>query len=72
MAGEAVAGALRGNSGLLLAYDRFMGSLWLRYLVRRRAYYGLEQRWSNAPFWRRRSVWPLLGARTLTTDTQVA
>jgi hypothetical protein len=64
MAGETLAGVLHGVSGLLRAYDRYMRHLWVRYLVRRRAYYALERRWTNAAFWRRRSAWPVPGVLT--------
>jgi flavin-dependent dehydrogenase len=67
MVGEAVSAAIRGNSGLLRAYDRFAAHLYLRYLVRRHAYYALEQRWPNAPFWQRRSTVPVRAARGLSS-----
>ena len=35
-------------------YGEKMDQAWQRYLSERTAYYGLEPRWPDSPFWRRR------------------
>ena len=39
------------------AYATAIGERFERYLATRAAYYGLEDRWPDAPFWRRRRAW---------------
>jgi flavin-dependent dehydrogenase len=45
---------LSGNTGALKAYQARMLKEYEHYLERRTEYYTLEQRWPQAPFWRRR------------------
>jgi flavin-dependent dehydrogenase len=53
-AGLAMAHWLRGRPEPAHAYERWLDARFARYLVERRAYYALENRWPAAPFWRRR------------------
>jgi flavin-dependent dehydrogenase len=46
----------RANSGGLVEYEAWMHDIYARYLAQWLAYYDLEQRWPEAPFWQRRHV----------------
>lgn len=48
------AGAVAGNGAHLDLYDADVASHFTTYLDRRRAYYDLERRWTDRPFWQRR------------------
>jgi flavin-dependent dehydrogenase len=50
----AAAQALRGDDGALAAAAARRETGWLGYLEQRNRYYGMERRWPDAPFWRRR------------------
>jgi len=53
-AGGAALAALEGDASAADAYARRVRDGFFRYLDARRAYYGVEHRWSSSPFWRRR------------------
>lgn len=48
-----------GEAGALSAYAKRMADGFARYWTTRLAYYALERRWPQSPFWRRRQ--PALG-----------
>lgn len=50
----AILSHLNGSSEALAVYDRQIAENYSRYLDGRAAYYGLEQRWPNSPFWKSR------------------
>ena len=52
----AVLRSLDGEQDAAHEYDRRTRSAFARYLVERAAYYALETRWPESPFWRRRAV----------------
>jgi len=45
---------LRGHSNALTEYADFVEREYNKYLDSRAGYYGLEQRWTDSPFWQRR------------------
>ena len=53
-AGLAAAHWLLGRSEPLHGYERWLDICFSEYRTQRRVCYGLEARWRNAPFWRRR------------------
>jgi len=53
-AARAACDELRGNDGVRSQYVAHMHKNFSRYLELRTYYYGLEQRWADAPFWARR------------------
>ncbi|POZ50752.1 NAD(P)/FAD-dependent oxidoreductase [Methylovulum psychrotolerans] len=55
-AGQAITAALNGNPQAPVAYARHLGDIYQAYLQNRHYYYGLENRWAELPFWRRRGV----------------
>jgi flavin-dependent dehydrogenase len=55
-AAEAVAATLAGDSTAAGAYHDRLLAQYARYWAMRRAYYGLERRWPDAPFWLRRQA----------------
>jgi flavin-dependent dehydrogenase len=55
---EALLSNAEGDSFALLAYEKIMSSLYERYLMQRRDFYSLEQRWPRQEFWIRRSGLP--------------
>lgn len=57
-AARAVAAALGGREAALTAYAASIAQHYDSYRVRQRAYYRLEQRWPDAPFWARRHAEP--------------
>ena len=52
----AAARALDGDRAALVAAAAGREAAWLRYLEQRDRHYGLERRWREAPFWRRRAM----------------
>jgi flavin-dependent dehydrogenase len=52
-AGEAVTRSLGGDAGAGGCYQADYVSLQTRYVDERRAYYSLERRWPDSPFWQR-------------------
>jgi flavin-dependent dehydrogenase len=52
----AIAAALRGDARALAAYGARRGAEYAGYVRQRRAYYALERRWPDHPFWRRRAA----------------
>jgi flavin-dependent dehydrogenase len=54
LAAAAIAAAIAGDPAALAAYDRQVQESFGRYLAYRKAYYRLEQRWPDSPFWHRR------------------
>ncbi|HKP53483.1 MAG TPA: tryptophan 7-halogenase [Chloroflexia bacterium] len=57
-AARAVAAALGGREAALTAYAASIAQHYGSYRLRQRAYYLLEQRWPDAPFWARRHAEP--------------
>ncbi len=57
-AARAVAAALGGQEAALTAYAASIAQHYDSYRLRQRAYYRLEQRWPDAPFWARRHAGP--------------
>lgn len=58
-AGEAVHAQLSGDTAALTRYTEAVDAVHAAYLRNRRDFYGLERRWADEPFWRRRqSVTP--------------
>ena len=55
-AGQAITAALNGNPAAPTAYARHLGDIYQAYLQNRQYYYGLENRWAERPFWRRRGA----------------
>lgn len=55
-AGEATRALLAGADGATPAYAARMSRIWQAYLGHHAAYYGLETRWPDAPFWARRTA----------------
>ena len=53
-AGLATAHWLLGRREPAYDYERWLDRCFAEYRTQRRSYYGLETRWRNAPFWRRR------------------
>jgi flavin-dependent dehydrogenase len=53
-AARVAADALTGGGRLLREYQAAVARTYQQYLVTRANYYGLERRWSQAPFWARR------------------
>jgi len=53
-ASYAILDQIRGNAGSFTRYQNFIGAEYSAYLDLRAAYYGIEQRWPEAPFWKRR------------------
>lgn len=53
-AGEAARGMLGGDAGAGAAYAAALDPVWDAYVRHRALYYGMERRWPDAPFWRRR------------------
>jgi flavin-dependent dehydrogenase len=54
MAGRAVAATLDGDDGALAGYAARLRAVRAAYERNHRAYYALERRWQDQPFWRRR------------------
>ena|SRR6516165_682440 len=54
----AAARTLDGDRDALPAAAMRREAAWLRYLARRDSHYGMERRWREAPFWRRRNGRP--------------
>jgi len=52
---DAIQASLAGNQNLLAAYQERIQQAFTRYLYERRAYYALEKRWPDSPFWSIRS-----------------
>ena len=55
-AGEATLALLAGNERATVDYAQRMGRIWQAYLGHHRFYYGMEGRWPQSPFWRRRCL----------------
>lgn len=55
-AASAVGAAIDGDPSALGDYQNTEGERFDEHLRERRAYYGIEQRWPRAPFWRRRAA----------------
>ena len=53
-AAEAIRQALDGDCQAVQAYAAQISSIYTGYLDSKGAYYGMERRWPNSPFWRRR------------------
>jgi flavin-dependent dehydrogenase len=58
-AGAIASAFCRGERSAAEAYEREADAAFVDYLATRRAFYEVEQRWRNAPFWRRRHALPL-------------
>jgi flavin-dependent dehydrogenase len=54
-AGQAMVLWLRGETAAAQVYERLLDDAFAAYLEERSANYALEQRWPDAPFWRRRA-----------------
>ncbi len=54
LAGHAVHAHLAGDAAAVAAYARHVHAVYAAYLRHLRAYYGMEQRWADRPFWARR------------------
>lgn len=52
--GEAAAALLADEAGAGAAFAASLEPVWEAYLFHRAVYYGMERRWPDAPFWRRR------------------
>lgn len=52
--GEAAARMLAGDAAAGPAFAASLEPVWEAYLFHRAVYYGMERRWPDAPFWRRR------------------
>src|SRR5262249_53538337 len=67
-AARAIDSQLRsGRTAALVAYDKWIATGFVTYWTTRMAYYNIEHRWPEAPFWRRRQ--PVL---TLDPHCQIA
>ncbi|MDQ3287310.1 MAG: tryptophan 7-halogenase [Pseudomonadota bacterium] len=55
-AGEATLALLNGDSGATQAYAARMSRIWQAYVGHHAMYYGMETRWTDAPFWARRTL----------------
>lgn len=53
-AGRAALAMLGGDAGAGAAYSAALDRVWDAYVAHRALYYGMERRWPDAPFWRRR------------------
>lgn len=53
-AAEAIEAHLDGEAGALSRYAAIVAARYRDYLVERARFYGVERRWPDAPFWRRR------------------
>ena len=53
-AGHALAEQLNGSTDIIGKYNDQVGAIYAAYLKNRSIYYGLEGRWRERPFWRRR------------------
>jgi hypothetical protein len=53
-AGHALAEQLNGSTDIIGKYNDQVGAIYAAYLKNRSIYYGLEWRWPDRPFWRRR------------------
>ena len=60
-AATALAARRAGGTTDPAGYARALADIHHRHLADRRAYYGLEGRWPDAAFWRRRAAAPALG-----------
>lgn len=58
-AGLAAAALVRGHARPADDYERWLDARFAAYLEERQAYYALETRWPDAPFWQRRVPAPL-------------
>ncbi|MGH1569463.1 hypothetical protein ACRAWG_00840 [Methylobacterium sp. P31] len=47
---------LDGRNAYVRQYAEQQGQLWQAYLSRLGHYYGIQTRWSDRPFWQRRSL----------------
>ncbi|HEX2188916.1 MAG TPA: tryptophan 7-halogenase, partial [Longimicrobiaceae bacterium] len=54
LAGHAVHAHLAGDEAAVAAYARHVHAVYATYLRHLRAYYGMERRWADRPFWARR------------------
>lgn len=54
--GRAAAARLAGDESAAPAYALRLNAIWTAYEHHRRLYYGEERRWSDAPFWSRRTT----------------
>lgn len=54
-AARVVVAALQGNKRVLHDYNQEISAQYVNYLDTKRNYYGYEQRWPNAKFWKRRN-----------------
>lgn len=52
--GEAVVACLTGDSQPMVAFRSRLETIWETYMSNRTAYYHMERRWSDRPFWQRR------------------
>jgi len=52
-AGRTAGRALTGDQGAIAACGARIAMVWQSYLRHQGVYYGMERRWSDAPFWRR-------------------
>jgi flavin-dependent dehydrogenase len=53
-AGPAALAMLRGDPRAGAEYSAALDPVWHAYAAHRDLYYGMERRWPDAPFWRRR------------------
>ncbi|WP_035531464.1 tryptophan 7-halogenase, partial [Hoeflea sp. BAL378] len=53
-AGEAALALLDGDGSAMHAHAARAGRIWQAYQAHHATYYGMERRWPDAPFWRRR------------------
>jgi flavin-dependent dehydrogenase len=61
--GEAAARMLAGDEAAGPAFAAGLEPVWEAYQFHRAVYYGMERRWPDAPFWRRRLGADAIGAR---------
>lgn len=57
-AAAVVMAGIHGDRDALDVYARRLRHAFMRYLETRAAYYQMEERWPDSPFWRRRTRWP--------------
>jgi flavin-dependent dehydrogenase len=57
-AADAIDRHLDGDSAGTAAYALEVNAIWAAYCLHRAAYYGLERRWLDRPFWQRRHAGP--------------
>ena len=59
LAARAIDAHLSGDAGALRSYPARLAAIAAEYRITRRAYYAMERRWSDRPFWRRRHTEPV-------------